>query len=607
MAIPSRAALPRKSERAVRSQTEIPVSFRFRMVRLAIGWITSALLVGLLAWRAEVYGRVSRPNLPGQLDRILKEVAAPGGFLNVAPVCNNKETLLLYGREAGGSVGLFLADSSTSERKQIEAVPSSRIPPRLIGWSPDDRYLAFAGTGKSNQLNRHISIRDGGSGAALSAFDLPETLERGVWLSSDSLILCVQHKLYLYNFQADSRNLGRYGEKGLVQLQFNAAVVPSSLAPMGGRAIAYADGSNIWSLNIASGRATQLTHLTNATVGQLDYSAQSNSFLFSLAMSGRGSDPRLYSFSPRTNAATGDLARFTDKFNFEQIHYGNWIAKGSGIAYAGQNFIGVTAKNGAFHTNLFSGGYYRNFSVSPLGGKIFALASVANEPLGIWSFDIDSGDLHNLVPPKEHLDFSEWVEPVQVQVVRTNGRRLDYSILVPPFLEAKEKCPAVLNLLGNNPYDTWSQFLANGGVISASIRYRSLDDAKAIGENLLKQTHVDPRRLYIVGQGGDAATIKNLLGSSPGLWRGVILIRPSEFPQIPDTPAAVPLFLLFSGSDGDIAYALKAERFLQTTMQRMVPARLLFDEDMARVAPRADLNLERDKIMARFILTGDLK
>jgi hypothetical protein len=39
----------------------------------------------------------------------------------------------------------------------------------------------------------------------------------------------------------------------------------------------------------------------------------------------------------------------------------------------------------------------------------------------------------------------------------------------------------------------------------------------------------------------------------------------------------------------------------------MVPARLLFDEDMARVAPRADLNLERDKIMARFILTGDLK
>jgi hypothetical protein len=71
------------------------------------------------------------------------------------------------------------------------------------------------------------------------------------------------------------------------------------------------------------------------------------------------------------------------------------------------------------------------------------------------------------------------------------------------------------------------------------------DDAKAIVNDMLKQANVDPQRLYIVGQKADAAMIQTLLHNSPGLWRGAVLMQPSEFPKFQDSPAVMPSFLVF--------------------------------------------------------------
>jgi hypothetical protein len=609
MPFPSQPAIPNKTTVRVSPQMETPPLLRVRIFRLLTGWSVSAVLSVLLLWSPYAYRVVSQPYLPVHLDEIVREVSSPGGLLDIAPVSNNKETLLLYARGIDKETGLYLANMTTLERKQIELGPSAKLPPLFIGWSPDDRYLAVAITDKKKQTNRHILICDGASGAAKNSIDLPDTPEQGVWLSTNSLIFSTSHKLYLYNFDLDRENLGQYGKQGLVQLRFDSPVAPSSLVPIGGRAVAYDDGTNIWHLILSTCRLAQLTHLTNAAIGRLDYNPENRSFLFSFAIPGEETDSSLYRFDPRTNSATSGLAQFTDRYNFEHIYYGNWIAEGAGLAYAGQNFIGVAIdnENGAFHTNLFSGGSYRNFSVSPRGDKIFALASVANEPLGIWEYDINYSDLDNVVPPKERLSFSRWADPSAVEIARPRGKQLTFSILTPPDLAAGKKCPAVLNLLGNNPYEAWPQFLANAGVISISIRRQSPDDIKVIVDLLLKQTNVDSRRLYIVGQKTDAAMIKNLLNSSPGLWRGVILIRPSEFPELPDLPPPMPPVLVFGGSNRDLVYALKAERFLQRACQKLIPARLLFDEDIMRVSPKSDLSQERYKTMAGFILTGNLQ
>jgi len=465
-------------------------------------------------------------------------------------------------------------------------------------------------TGKKKQVNQQILIRDGSSGTALDSFDLPDSLEQGAWLSTNTLVLSVRHKLYLFNFEKEYANLGRYGGKGLVQLQFASTVIPSSLVPMGDHAVAYDDGSNIWflSINTANCSVTQLTHLTNATIGQLDYSPENKSFLFSLTISGKRADPSLYRFDPRTNSTTGGIAQFTDRYNFERIYNGNWIAEGDGLVYGGQNSLGVSlsTEGVSFHTNLFAGGRYQNYSVSPHGDKIFAIASLADEPLGIWEYDINYGNLDNVVPPKEHLAVSQWAVPVPLEIARKKGGGLVYSLLPPPYLTAGKKYPAVLNLLGDNPYDAWPQLLANANIFSVSVHPKTPDDAKAIVNDMLKQANVDPQRLYIVGQKADAAMIQTLLHNSPGLWRGAVLMQPSEFPKFQDSPAVMPSFLVFGGSSGDIVHALKAERFLQAACQRLVSARLLFDEDITHISSKADLNQERYKIIAGFILTGDL-
>jgi len=99
-------------------------------------------------------------------------------------------------------------------------------------------------------------------------------------------------------------------------------------------------------------------------------------------------------------------ARFTDRYNFEQIYYGNWIAKELRDCLRGAEFYRCHGQRRSVPHKPFSRAITGISAFSPLGGKIFALASVANEPLGIWSFDIDSGDLHNLVPPERSI----WIQ-----------------------------------------------------------------------------------------------------------------------------------------------------------------------------------------------------
>ena len=92
--IPSSSQLPpsTKSPAIVMPQMEIPVSIRARIFRLLIGWSVGAVTFILLAWGLQIYGLISRPDLPRHLDEIVREVTLPEGLLNVAPVSNNKET-----------------------------------------------------------------------------------------------------------------------------------------------------------------------------------------------------------------------------------------------------------------------------------------------------------------------------------------------------------------------------------------------------------------------------------------------------------------------------------------------------------------------------------
>lgn len=391
-----------------------------------------------------------------------------------------------------------------------------------------------------------------------------------------------------------------------MRLRFDSRVVPSSLVPIGRRSIAYSDGDNVWSLSISSCEITQLTHFTNAIIKQVDYSPRNKLFLLNLSF-GKG-DPHLYRFDSRTNAAGGGFAEFTDRYNFERISGGNWIAEGNtGLAFSTKNFLGVSTKDGAFHTNLFSEGYYRSFSVSPQRDKIFALASVANEPLGIWSYDVNYGSLDVVVPPKEQFEFSQWVTPSEVEIVRTNSRRIVYPMMARSDLPSKSKSPVLLNLIGSDPHEAWLQILANAGVVSVSIRPKSLNNLKTIFNDLSRQSKIDPEQLYIMGQGADAAMISTLLTNNSFSVRGVILIHPSELPSISTTQSTPPQFLVFPGSNKDVVYALKMERFLQMACYKLISAQLVFDEDIARISPKADLNQARYDMATRFILTGNLK
>lgn len=463
-----------------------PVLVPFK--RLLFGWGAGAALCILVIGGFYLHSWAA---LPPHLQAMLEETYFHGEILT-APAINHAETALLYVRTVETGAGVFLVNLATLQRTQIalgkaaDRTRSGSI--KLFGWSPDDRYLAFSTIEDGND-NRHVVICDGTLGKEIASFKASQPVEMGTWLTGDSLVVLGNSrnspKLFLFNVEQDSQ-LGQFGKKGLVQLrQLNHAA--SCLVADSDQSISYVEQGNIWRLDIPANQLIQLTHLTNLTLEGLDYSAAHHAYLFG-AVDGHSKDRVLYQCDHRATETPPVPLRCTN-YDFK----GQWLEDGMGIAYVGQvgnrNYLAVATKEKALCTNLFTAPgvlstnwgrltehdfiegreVVRSFSVSPKMDKIYTVASVNYEPLGIWEYDIASQKQRNVVPVKERLVFSQFIAPVEASLTTAGGQKIDYYYLPPARLDPKKKYPVMMDVFSDLGFQASSQFLANAGIMFVAV------------------------------------------------------------------------------------------------------------------------------------------
>jgi hypothetical protein len=608
--VPGAPPKPTISERAAQTLREKPVSLAEKkrplppvlvpFKRLLFGWGVGAALCILAI--GGLYFR-SWAALPPHLEALLEETYFHGEILT-APAINNEETALLYVRTVETGAGVFLVNLATLERTQIalgkaaDRARSGSI--KLFGWSPDDRYLAFSTIEDGNE-NRHVVICDGAIGKEIASFKASQPVETGTWLTGDSLVVLGNSRnsprLSLFNVEPDN-HLGQFGKKGLVQLR-QLDHPASSLLADSDHSISFIEQGNIWRFDVPTDQLIQLTHLTNFTLEGLDYSAAQHAYLFG-AVQAHSRDTMLYECYIRATD-TPPVPLSCTNYEFK----GQWLEDGMGVAYVGKegnrNYLAVATQEKELCTNLFTAPkvlstnwgrltendfregreVVRSFSVSPKMDKIYTVASVNYEPLGIWEYDIASHKQRNVVPVKERLVFSQFIAPVEASLTTSSGQKIDYYYLPPARLDRNKKYPVMMDVFSDLGFQASSQFLANSGIMFVAVhpygggsprQPTEAEDMAAVYNEVLKNPNVDPHRIYISGESAGTYTIARLLEDHPDFWRGAILLSPETFHAMRAETKMVPSIFISIGTQDDSSdsqdvgkYALEACRHLTLT------------------------------------------
>jgi dipeptidyl aminopeptidase/acylaminoacyl peptidase len=580
----------------------------FPLERLLLGWGAGVILFGLLL--GGLYIR-SQSALPKHFDKMLDEICSVGNIRG-APVASPDGTELLYARETPKGLGIFLEDLQMLQHKQIGLVDKTVWTAEdyftLIGWSPDNQYLAFR---IETSHGEALVICRGDDGSLLQTY-VSDDFAHAFWLTNHSLILMdALHQLLLIDLKQPGRI---HGIAGYTTFGIDDRYTSYALAKMSDHSFAYANGGNVCTLDLSTGQAKQLTHFANSRIEWLDYNPTNGEFLFcygDLDNDYTTNSRYLYCLNP--NATTNNVTCIAGA----ETSKGQWICGGTGLAYVGtkgnENYLAVKTQNKSLCTNLFLEGNIMSYSVSPQGDKLYAVASLGHESLGIWEYDIASKNLRNVLPGEEHpFKVSHFITPVQMSVIR-NGETIPYFMLPPPELDPHKKYPVVIDQPINDRCEPGPQFLANAGIIYVSVnRYglansdnltTAFDDVLAVRDELVKNPNVDPHRIYLAGVCASTAIVSELINYNPALWRGMIAFGPNIFPVIPAKVTRFPSVFVSVGENDAPSFLTNTEKFVQEASGQLIPVKVIYHKSAGHIFNSTSQAKERYGDAAKFILT----
>jgi len=286
------------------------------------------------------------------------------------------------------------------------------------------------------------------------------------------------------------------------------------------------------------------------------YSPITHQFLIS---SRTGPDTTLWRYDPQAGLST--LTRLVQT---DFIQDAQWVGPNE-FAYLG-NQSGhkqIVLANGADATKsrLCEHGEADWFTSAAAGGKLCFSGSVSNEPSrGIWQYDLATRQLQSLVAYSDQ-PFSEAkrVPPFRSYI---NWPGVSCLIYPPPTVDPHKKYPLVITdtVTADAIHGPMFQSaIADCGAYVAIVERRWWTDSIEHWEtNVLKlyqdlrlDPGIDPQQVYLFGASAETKYLSELVEKTPGLWKGVILLNPSQLPNFSQLPYLKqrPRILIVAGSE----------------------------------------------------------
>lgn len=550
----------------------------FTLSGLLVVMAISGLLAAMLLAGGDSGRRLDEARLSGPALQVFEEITSVQPLFR-SPTADFGGKHLAYIQAVERGRRLFLVNLESLDVHQVETTNEVS---QVFGWSPDDRFLAFAevspflleATRQKGEFQNETWLRlyDVKSGHSERVTTNRAVVESGfAWLGTNT---------YFFS----SKPLGKdYAQKyvGHWEQRTRRQVYNyvSEFVLISSNRAAFVQKGNIARCVLDAPKYPPIEAVSHFPADAFDslrwlrYDRQMQHYYFCARP--KGSNWRyLFRFDPERQ----ELKQLTD----EDTYNGQLLGASGGYAYVRNTnnafSITVQSRDAASRTNLFGGGSVVNYTVSPDGNRVYATAAVGLEPYGLWEYDTTKRTLRQLVAATNWpFAASRIVEPREHRYKAEDGVEVPYFVLSPAGLAKagtrSRKSPVILFL----PAATWqfqrafelqSQLMANLGFYYVAVNYRgcdgygrnyaSLQDTRAAAQDIVgilktlaRDPKVDARNVFLWSNSSGSAMVHELLEANPGRWRGAIIDHPGGWPSGARTPGKRQPPLLFVSGDQD--------------------------------------------------------
>jgi dienelactone hydrolase len=465
----------------------------------------------------------------------------------------DKLTFLQYrtiGSRTNDSWGLYLQDVADGKLQLIDELSTATWEEswvydqvRTFGWSPDDQFFAYARNGM-----KEVVLYDVVAGKCAGTFLATKPFTSGDWLSAKKLACTDGEQIFEIEKVGDvwqGLRVFASSEGGLKGVSTGKSPI-ETIQTFSSNSLLWRQGSTLCR-SIAGDFSEQLWQMPTNELVDFHINKETGKILLHGREHGRNKRGDFLAeleakSSPDQFAMTSpEWIEFTAYTGYRASQLRS-INGGLGCSYlhvSGDmlNTLTVQMHRGDAPVQLPLRGEIKSFAVN--GQKLFVMGAMTNEPVGLWKYDLVSGELDQL-SSNQRQDF-QYASSQPALVSRTKERSLTYYLLRPARLDPKRLPPLVLGIMGIGEkayvWDRYAQTIANCGYYFVTVDRRGRaehewgEDARIVHEALTKAIKFDTNNTYLLGISVGAPPVNQLLRDNPALWRGAIFLSPGSLPE----------------------------------------------------------------------------
>jgi hypothetical protein len=198
---------------------------------------------------------------------------------------------------------------------------------------------------------------------------------------------------------------------------------------------------------------------------------------------------------------------------------------------------------------LLKSGWMFWYGASQDGSRLLMLATISNEPAaGFWQYEVAVRQLQPVLPYSDYpSSLVKKLDRTIEKITLPSGRTVECSIFPPAKVDRHKKYPLIIMDSGFfYSFPKWMPALETcGAYVAITRRGGWWEGMEQMNENimgaykyLIQNTNIDARQVYPVGTSAETRYFDELVTNTPGLWKGVIFVSPT---QLPDFSGAPPL------------------------------------------------------------------
>ena len=507
--------------------------------------IVAAVIVVMATWRV-----VALHQRPAGIAKLTTELGSVAEFWG-EPRPNTGGTRILFRQSTERGEGIFLGEVPCGRRHLLWQQTEGEFNKGDFlhwGWSPDGKLFAYSRR-PDKQSARELVIGNGQDGRTTGVVRVQASVVDLTWLSETALVFVDSHQnLYKVERLGETRwgspqSFAAEGEKPAKRPKGAEKKEPPirGLAALDETTVVFQRDQGVWTWTFgASGPAQLWEAATNVLV---EYSLDSEKKHLLLHCRDVGGEA-LCSFHWPSRSSR-NLARLPPGYA-EHIE---WLDGNGYVCVRGSILEVRRDPEGSPADVAFSGGL--NSCVGN-GDGVYAVGSIAGEPLGIWKYDTGSDTLRCVVSnSRPALKHASAVVPASCSLTNAEGRRIRYRLWSPPVLKPQKRYPLMIGQVGPRWLE-YPELIANAGAYFASVDVgaeggRWEGAVLPVCEEIEGRCSIDKSSLFLYGVCGFVPHINAVLEMEPDLWRGAILFSADSLPDL--TRVRVPRILIDCGED----------------------------------------------------------